>query len=148
MKGSPHGIAVGAAAGVFAAFLPVPGAQMLIAALLAWALRGSMLAALAGTFVGMPWTYPFIWLASHQLGQALLGDAAAPPPGPDQLAQLWPVLKPLALGGTLLGLAAGALGYALARRAVAAYQARARTRIAPRTRPAAESVTEPIAKAA
>ena len=66
--GSPHGIAIGVAAGIFAAFVPVLGIQMTLAVGLAHILRGSMLGALAGTFVGSPITYPLMWAGSYRLG--------------------------------------------------------------------------------
>jgi hypothetical protein len=131
LQASPHAVAIGIAAGVFAAFVPLPGAQMTLAAMLAWLLRGSMLAALAGTFVGMPWTYPFMWLASYRLGALLLGHQVAGAPTPDQIGSIWPLLKPLALGGIILGLVAGAAGYWLARCVVRARPSHARARVAP-----------------
>ena len=63
LKASPHQIALGGAAGVFAAFTPFLGAQMALAAVLAAVCRASVPAALLGTFVGNPLSWPAIWAA-------------------------------------------------------------------------------------
>lgn len=140
MRGSPHFLAMGLAAGVFAAFVPVIGVQITIAALLAYFLRGSIGAAALGTFVAMPATYPLIWVASYWVGKALIGtshayDHAAVVAGADKLleaalsgshdevvrstAALWPLYHPLLVGGLALGLVAGGTAYYIALRLVA-----------------------------
>jgi uncharacterized protein len=70
---SPHRLALGVALGVFAACTPLIGLQFLLAAGLAWALRGSIPAAMIGTFWANPITCPPIWLASYGIGATLLG---------------------------------------------------------------------------
>ena len=46
-----------------------------LSVLLSFLVRGNYLAAVVGTLVGNPWTFPLIWLASYQLGHLLLGSA-------------------------------------------------------------------------
>ncbi|MGB8814609.1 MAG: DUF2062 domain-containing protein [Paracoccaceae bacterium] len=70
---APHRIARGVFAGCFASFPPLFGVQMLTAALLAWVLRGNILAALLATFLSNPITTPFIAVGSLQLGHWMLG---------------------------------------------------------------------------
>ena len=124
IPGSSHSIAIGCAAGVFAIFTPFLGFQMMLAALLAWALRGNVLASAVGTFAGNPLTYPVIWISTFTLGNFFLGGSASAEM--DQLSTgaralgrsiraasadgmasavhgLWPVLKPMALGSIPLG---------------------------------------------
>ncbi|MDX2158703.1 MAG: DUF2062 domain-containing protein [Hyphomicrobiaceae bacterium] len=136
---TPHALALGIAIGVFMAFQPILGFQMLLAGLLAWALGASVGAALAGTFIGTPATWPLMWLASYWLGAALLGETDGV-----TTAELWEVLKgngasastgmddgmitadgllreilrPLAVGAVPLGLLAGAAFYAMVMKAV------------------------------
>ena len=75
----PHRIARGIFAGVFISFTPLFGFHFLGAALIAWALRGNILAALLATFAGNPLTTPFIALSSIKFGQWMLGiDADTP----------------------------------------------------------------------
>lgn len=140
MRGSPHFLAMGLAAGVFAAFVPVIGIQLVVAAAIAYMLRGSIGAAALGTFVAMPVTYPLIWLSSFWVGKALIGtshayDHAAVVAGADKLleaalsgshtdvvrstAALWPLYHPILVGGVALGLVAGGAAYYIALRLVA-----------------------------
>lgn len=121
---SSHSIAIGCAAGVFAIFTPFLGFQMILAALLAFTLRGSVLASALGTFAGNPLTYPVIWVSTFAVGNFFLGGSAnaqmdqfsngaralgrsiseASPEGVATAFEgLWPVLKPMALGSLPLG---------------------------------------------
>ena len=71
MKGSSHEIAVGLACGVSISFTPFLGFHALFAMTLAWVLRGSMAAAIIGTLFGNPWTFPFIWYFTFEIGQLI-----------------------------------------------------------------------------
>lgn len=137
IPGSPHSIALGCAAGVFAIFTPFLGFQMLLAALLAYILGGSVIASAVGTFAGNPLTYPVIWVSTFTLGNVLVGSSASAQIGefpdkagalgkglkdmsPEHIASalegLWPILKPMALGSLPLGVIAAACVYYLTRR--------------------------------
>lgn len=69
----PHRIARGVFAGCLIGFLPLPGLQFLGAALLAWIMRGNILAALLGTFNSNPITTPFFAVGAISLGHWVLG---------------------------------------------------------------------------
>ncbi|MDH2328529.1 DUF2062 domain-containing protein [Cereibacter sp. SYSU M97828] len=69
----PHRIARGFFAGSFISFTPFFGFHFIGAALIAWAMRGNILAALLGTFVGNPLTTPIIAITSVELGHRILG---------------------------------------------------------------------------
>lgn len=70
----PNRIARGVFVGIFANFPPVFfGIQMPVAALLAWALRGNLLAAVLGTLLSNPITTPIIALVSLNFGHWMLG---------------------------------------------------------------------------
>lgn len=71
----PHKISLGFALGAFASFTPFIGFHFLLAAVLAFVLRGNLLASAAGTVVGNPLTFPLIWIATFKLGNALTGGA-------------------------------------------------------------------------
>ncbi|MGD9638470.1 MAG: DUF2062 domain-containing protein [Alphaproteobacteria bacterium] len=64
----PHSIAAGFASGVFISFTPFVGFHLILSAVLAFILKGSIVASLLGTIVGNPWTFPFIWIGSYRLG--------------------------------------------------------------------------------
>ena len=136
LPGTPHNIACGFACGAAISFTPFVGMHIVLSVLLAWLLRGHMIAAAVGTVVGNPWTFPFIWLATYKVGQIMLGSAeAAPWPAvtmfkhvvTDLTSLIWPTLTgedtrealkqlmfdvraliwPMFVGGVPLGLIAG-----------------------------------------
>lgn len=67
-----HRISRGIAAGVFACFTPFFGMHFVTAALIAFAMRGNILAALLATFFGNPLTFPVIAEISISLGSHML----------------------------------------------------------------------------
>ena len=69
----PHRIARGIFAGVFVSFTPLFGLHFMAAALMAFVMRGNIVAALLATFFGNPLTFPLIALSSVQLGHWILG---------------------------------------------------------------------------
>jgi uncharacterized protein (DUF2062 family) len=68
-----HRISRGIAAGVFVCFTPFFGLHFLTAVILAFLMRGNLIAALLATFVGNPLTFPFIAEISTSLGSKMLG---------------------------------------------------------------------------
>lgn len=70
---SPHRIALGFACGALASFTPFFGLHFLLAAGLAWLLRCNVIAALFGTIVGNPLTFPFISATALWTGRWILG---------------------------------------------------------------------------
>jgi uncharacterized protein len=133
LSDSPHAVALGFAAGVFAASTPFIGAHMVMAALLAWVIGGSLVAALLGTFIGNPLTYPLFWYSTYEVGELMLGPGAEKPSidlsagiFQSSVEQLWPLLKPMTLGSIPVGLALAALSYVLVKPMVDAYKHRRR----------------------
>ncbi|MCF3936332.1 DUF2062 domain-containing protein [Acuticoccus sp. M5D2P5] len=128
LQASPHAIAAGVAAGVFASFTPFIGFHFLLSFALAWVIGGSMIAAAFGTAVGNPLTFPLIWLSSFQLGELLIGGSGDTP-SPLQFemsfellwnsfSTLWPTLKLMLVGGCVIGLVMGSTFYVVVRSAV------------------------------
>ncbi|MFY0680824.1 MAG: DUF2062 domain-containing protein [Thalassovita sp.] len=70
---SPEKIARGIFAGVFTTFTPFYGMHFVVAGSLAFIMRGNILAALLGTFLGNPLTYFLIGAMSMKTGYFLLG---------------------------------------------------------------------------
>lgn len=147
VKSSPHRVALGVAAGVFVAFTPFLGLQMLFACALAFMLRASIPAAMLGTFVGNPLSWPLMWTGAYMAGSFLLGVKqplraetleshidvlgravrTGSPQHIDAAASLIePLFLPLMMGGAALGLFCAAIFYYTARVAVAASQTRRR----------------------
>jgi uncharacterized protein len=133
LSATPHAVALGFAAGVFSALTPFLGTHMVMAMLIAWVIGGSIVAAILGTFIGNPLTYPLFWYTTYEAGNLMLGG------GVDKeridlssgifqssLEKLWPILKPMSLGCIPIGLAAAVLSYVLVKPMVNAYQHRRR----------------------
>lgn len=140
LKGDPHALALGVAIGVFVAALPIFGAQMLSAVVLAWLLRASIAAALLATFLANPIVTPLLWVAAYAAGQMAL-NTADPLSATEIVSQfrdigmwfrtydvteasrmVWPLLKPLLIGSVLIGAVLAALGYWLALHLATSYR--------------------------
>jgi len=133
LSDTPHAVALGFAIGVFTAATPFLGTHMVMAALLAWVIGGSVVAALLGTFLGNPITYPLIWYSTYEMGNLMLrGETGKEPIDlsggifQSSLDQLWPILKPMSLGSIPVGLLLAGLSYLLVRPMVEAYKNRRR----------------------
>lgn len=148
VRATPHEVALGCAAGIFASFTPFLGFQMLLAGGLAFVLRVSIPAALLGTFAGNPLSWPAIWASSYLAGAWLLGHEpvlltsdqvntsmtlllrAATDHSPVAFEAaadfVTPIIKPMIYGSVLIGLIAAAGSYYPTRRAVRVFQKRRR----------------------
>lgn len=107
MPGTAHAVAAGLASGAAMSMTPFIGFHFLLAALLAWALRGNLLASAIGTAVGNPWTFPLIWIWSYRLGCWILGRNPTEDPMQQRsmvealqspLEALTPLLLPMMVG--------------------------------------------------
>lgn len=116
LPGTPHSIAAGFAAGAAVSFTPFMGFHFVLGALLAWSLRGNLIASALGTAVGNPWTFPFIWYVIYELGASVLSDPATRVQFEalswDYLTQnIGDVLVPMVLGGAILSVIVWPLFY-------------------------------------
>ena len=155
---SPHRIALGFACGAFASFTPFFGLHFILAAAIAWAVRANVLAALFGTIVGNPLTFPLIsatalWLGRWIMGRHVRGDdfEAITHAFAEGLNSIWgtvrawfgygpsmldglmefvnEILLPYLIGGIFPGLLTAALCYWIVGPVVAAYQEGRRRRL-------------------
>ena len=69
IKGTPQALSLGLATGISISFTPFIGLHALLAIFISWIIGGSMAAALIGTLFGNPWTFPFIWYFTFEIGQ-------------------------------------------------------------------------------
>lgn len=144
LSATPHAIAAGIAAGVFASFTPFVGFHFVIAAATAWIIGGNLVASAIGTSVGNPLTFPFIWGATLEVGRLILHGRQ--PTGIDprdighllwnmEFSSLWePFLKPMAIGSLPLGIAAALVFYFLTKGTAAAFREQRRKRLAEKAR--------------
>ncbi len=115
INASPYAIAAGFACGAAVSFTPFVGFHTLLTVLLVLMIRANLAAGLIGTAVGNPWTFPLIWPAVLFTGRWLLHEsssekvdflhlfdnlakAAAGLDGHLFFADIWPVLRPMAVG--------------------------------------------------
>ena len=142
LKATPHAVAAGVAAGVFASFFPL-GFHFAVAAVLCWVIAGNLVAAALGAvFFGNPLTFPLLWGASWEVGKLILHERL-PKNGPPahlgemmhtlSFAKLWhPVLEPMLIGAVPLGLIFGLIFYGITRWGMTAFREQRRKRMAER----------------
>jgi uncharacterized protein (DUF2062 family) len=149
LRASPHEIALGCALGAFVSITPLLGVQTLLAIVFAFMLRASVPAAIIGTFLGNPLSWPFIWISTYVMGLQIVGlegsfDPAAVErnvmllwrallePSPQLLdataALLWPLLVPMLAGSVPIGLLTAAIVYYISRNMVRGWRLRTMNR--------------------
>ena len=131
IPGTPESIAAGFACGLACAFSPLLGTHTILAALLAWGMGGSVIAALVGTLCLNPWTAPPVWYASYELGALILPGSDGHKAGIAEFVAMfgaltrsalslngelfmqavWPVFRPMLVGSIPLGIVAGFVAY-------------------------------------
>ena len=123
---TPHRTALAFGIGLWIAFSPLLGLHTVMALGIAFAFRLSRGAMLLGAYINNPWTIAPLYVAGTTLGCFLL---EVPPEGLvdidwDQhglafyrslVAHLRPFLWPYVIGNTVLGVAAGVVGYVVLR---------------------------------
>jgi len=143
LTATPHSIAAGVAAGIFASWTPFLGFHFIMSFVIAYLIAGNMVAAAIGTSFGNPLTFPFIWTSSYGLGRFILNEETAGKQHINlvhlfhhlDLASLWgPVLKPMLVGAAPLGLAFALLFYGITYWGVNSFRTRRRTRMAARAK--------------
>ena len=122
----PHRVALGVALGMFVAFTPTIGFQMVIVLALASVLRANKLVGVPLVWISNPLTIPAIFYAGYSLGRVVLGwprldplwwrALAEPPSGWWEITVFYwnrvaQIAAPLWLGLVLFGLLAAVASY-------------------------------------
>ena len=68
VKDTQNKLAIGFACGSMVSFSPFIGFHFFLAVIFAYIFRGNIVASLIGTFVGNPFTFPFIWIFIYKVG--------------------------------------------------------------------------------
>ena len=68
LPASPYAVSSGFACGSMVSFTPLLGLHFILAVVFAFLIRGNFIAALIGTVVGNPITFPFIWGLIYKVG--------------------------------------------------------------------------------
>jgi uncharacterized protein (DUF2062 family) len=138
LRATPHQIAMGAAVGVFIAFTPTFGAQMLLAAIAAFLFRLSKPATIIPVWVSNPLTFVPIYGATYAAGALLWpGETLADIPAElrliasqdsfaDQWRAFWELglilFGPLWIGSVVVGVPCALVAYPFVKRGVVAYR--------------------------
>lgn len=113
---SPYSLAAGLACGVAVSFTPFIGFHVILAVVMAFIIRGNMFASAIGTIIGTPWTFPFIWTLTYNVGAKFTELEEAPNlidliDGKQllyhPLEALEPVFFPMLQGGLIVGFIVG-----------------------------------------
>lgn len=132
LSSSTESIALNLAAGSAMSFTPFFGFHFLIALGFTWLVgKANIVAAMVGTFVGNPWTFPFLMIASYSLGNWILSflvsdinategfnfESVEEDGGEAVIIHIWnnfsDIFLPTALGGTILAVLSCPLYYML-----------------------------------
>jgi uncharacterized protein (DUF2062 family) len=142
LTASPHSIAAGVAAGVFASTTPFLGFHIILATILCYLIRGNIIAAAIGTAFANPLTLPLIWGGTLELGRFMLNGTFDYEGESLHLghllshgtfASIWdPWLEPMAIGSIPIGLALALCFYLVTRMATNAFRKQRRKRLAER----------------
>lgn len=147
LPGTPHSIAAGFASGAAISFTPFLGLHIILACAVVYLVRGNYLAAVIGTIVGNPWTFPIFFALTGTIGTAIIGgDAVAEIPvwdwdaifmSPvDYFSKFLPVVFPLIIGGIPVATTVWFLVYLVFKELVTRYRARRKPPASAGTTPA------------
>jgi uncharacterized protein len=144
LTASPHAVAAGVAAGVFVSWTPFIGVHFIMAFVLTYFLSGNMVAAALGCAAfGNPFTYPFIWGITWEVGHLLLRRKDVVGQSIDlhelfhtlHFNQLWrPVLEPMLVGAIPPAVFSSVVLYTLTFYTVRGFQSRRRARLMERAK--------------
>ena len=123
---------MGVAIGVAVSFTPFFGLHMLLVFIFAKLLKGNFWIGVLATFVGNPWTFPFITFWTFSLGHFILGSngrkgslSSAPPLREiwNQLPYFWEhYIWPMTVGGAPTGVVVGVVTYFFVRGSIRRFQ--------------------------
>lgn len=145
LRDSTHRIALGAAIGMFIAFTPTVGIQMLLVIVATWIVPANRTAGIPMVWITNPFTAVPIYTFNFELGRRLLGTDCSDLPG--RLAEIWngssgvfskmgraadlltkDFAWPLWVGSLIVGAVTGAVAYIVMYYLVALYRRRHRAR--------------------
>ncbi len=106
LEASIYSISAGFACGSMVSFTPFIGFHFILAIVVAFLIRGNILASMIGTIVGNPFTFPFIWITIYNIGIIFFN--------PDKLNENvelnldsvlnggWDILLPMLIGSAII----------------------------------------------
>ncbi len=126
LPASPHAIAAGFACGSMVSFTPLLGLHFLLAIVFAYIIRGNYVAALLGTIVGNPITFPFIWGLIYKVGALVTSNKQKELNHEINIdmiiTQTYEIFLPMLLGGAILAIPVWLITYLLTHSFVSSYK--------------------------
>ena len=126
LPASPHAIAAGFACGSMVSCTPLLGLHFLLAIVFAYIIRGNYIAALLGTIVGNPITFPFIWGLIYKVGAFVTSTKQKELNHEINfdmiMTQTYEIFLPMLLGGAILAIPVWLITYILTHSFVSSYK--------------------------
>ena len=126
MPASPHAVASGFACGSMVSFTPLLGLHFILAIVFAYLMRGNIVAALLGTIVGNPVTFPFIWGLIYKVGTFVISTKHVEFNNEINfnmiITQTYEFFLPMLLGGAILAIPVWLITYTLTHSFISSYK--------------------------
>lgn len=126
LPGSNYAISSGFACGAMVSFTPLLGLHFFLAVAFAFLIRGNFIAALIGTFIGNPITFPFIWGLIYNVGINTFDKANKNLNSEINidmiLNQTYEIFFPMLIGGTILAIPIWFITYLITYSFVSSYK--------------------------
>ncbi|WP_332066081.1 DUF2062 domain-containing protein [Bartonella sp. CB189] len=147
ISATPHKVALGFAIGIFLACSPLLGVHMILAVFFSWVLRGNFAAAILGTIFSNPLTFLLIVMVDYKIGYLCLSffsnvdeislsqiralfSSLTFSNMPLLFRDTWnSIMRPMIVGGVILGAILSSLSYIGVYRAIARFQQKRRQKI-------------------
>ena len=126
LPASPHAVASGFACGSMVSFTPLLGLHFILAIVFAYLIRGNIVAALLGTIVGNPVTFPFIWGLIYKIGAFVISTKHLEFNNEINfnmiITQTYEIFLPMLLGGAILAIPVWLITYILTYSFISSYK--------------------------
>ena len=126
LPASPHAVASGFACGSMVSFTPLLGLHFILAIVFAYLIRGNIVAALLGTIVGNPVTFPFIWGLIYKVGAFVISTKHLEFNNEINfnmiITQTYEIFLPMLLGGAILAIPVWLITYILTHSFISSYK--------------------------
>ena len=126
LPASPHAVASGFACGSMVSFTPLLGLHFILAIVFAYLIRGNIVAALLGTIVGNPVTFPFIWGLIYKVGAFVISTKHIEFNNEINfnmiITQTYEIFLPMLLGGAILAIPVWLITYILTYSFISSYK--------------------------
>ena len=126
LPASPHAVASGFACGSMVSFTPLLGLHFILAIVFAYLMRGNIVAALLGTIVGNPITFPFIWGLIYKVGAFVISTKHIEFNNEINfnmiITQTYEIFLPMLLGGAILAIPVWLITYILTHSFISSYK--------------------------